>query len=152
MLIIIKWCQGSKPDLYHVMIYMFLSPSEPLGENQLFWGQTYFQRMLVMIALAAVPWMLFPKPLKLRKLHEQEMQGRAYGALGGSDTESVDLEHDEDEFNFSEIFVHQMIHTIEFVLGAVSNTASYLRLWALSLAHAQLSAVFFEKFLVLSFS
>ncbi|GAV71361.1 V_ATPase_I domain-containing protein [Cephalotus follicularis] len=154
LLIIIKWCTGSQADLYHVMIYMFLSPTDDLGENQLFWGQRSLQIILLILALIAVPWMLFPKPFILKKLHSERFQGRTYGMLGTSEMD-LDLEPDSarqyhDEFNFSEVFVHQMIHSIEFVLGAVSNTASYLRLWALSLAHSELSTVFYEKVLLLS--
>ncbi|KAL3530621.1 hypothetical protein ACH5RR_009943 [Cinchona calisaya] len=154
LLIVIKWCTGSQADLYHVMIYMFLSPFEDLRENKLFWGQGVLQVILLLCALVAVPWMLFPKPFILKRLHTERFQGRTYGLLGTSEM-NIDDEPDsarqhQEEFNFSEVFVHQMIHSIEFVLGAVSNTASYLRLWALSLAHSELSTVFYEKVLLLA--
>ncbi|KAM0834459.1 hypothetical protein ACQ4PT_063606 [Festuca glaucescens] len=156
ILIIIKWCTGSKADLYHVMIYMFLSPTDDIGENQLFPGQKIVQLVLLLLALVSVPWMLIPKPLFLKKQHEQRHQGQHYTMLQATEESVTQLgghhenSHLHDEFEFSEVFIHQLIHTIEFVLGAVSNTASYLRLWALSLAHSELSTVFYDKVLLLA--
>lgn len=172
LLIVLKWATGSTADLYHTMIYMFLSPGDvdcggACPENRMFPGQGFLQVCLLLIAIVAVPWMLFPKPFILKKRHEDRRASRSasYGLLSPDDSEyraadyaengssaighgassSSDVEY---EFDFSEVFVHQMIHTIEFVLGAVSNTASYLRLWALSLAHSQLSAVFYDRVLM----
>ncbi|KAI9128016.1 hypothetical protein K1719_001009 [Acacia pycnantha] len=153
LLIIVKWCTGSQADLYHVMIYMFLSPTDDLGENQLFPGQKTLQLVLLLLALVSVPWMLIPKPFLLKKQHDRH-QGETYARLESTEesllVESNHDSHGHEEFDFSEVFVHQLIHSIEFVLGAVSNTASYLRLWALSLAHSELSSVFYDKVLLLA--
>lgn len=157
---------NSPPGLLNMLIYMFLKPGVVDADTQLYSGQATVQLGLLLLALVCVPWMLVTKPYLLYKEHQQR-QGAGYHAVGSSPGEQriasadddahdgAERAHDElaehaehaeeeEEFEIGEVVIHQIIHTIEFCLGCISNTASYLRLWALSLAHAQLSQVLWD--------
>eukprot|EP00455_Lapot_gusevi_P028785 TRINITY_DN3084_c0_g1_i4.p1 TRINITY_DN3084_c0_g1~~TRINITY_DN3084_c0_g1_i4.p1 ORF type:complete len:208 (+),score=72.88 TRINITY_DN3084_c0_g1_i4:223-846(+) len=138
---------------------MVLSIGTVECKMQLYEGQAGVQAALVYLAGIAVPWMLIPKPLILYLMHRKKEEV-PHHELDEESKEEVKEEpksaghgdhgHGHGEFEIGEVVIHQMIHTIEYVLGTISNTASYLRLWALSLAHAELARVFFEKVLVMT--
>ncbi|KAB1251322.1 V-type proton ATPase 116 kDa subunit a isoform 3 [Camelus dromedarius] len=162
-LIAYKWLRimaagaASAPSILIHFINMFLFSRSPTNQP-LFPGQEVVQSTLVVLALAMVPVLLLGTPLFLRWQHRRHSRRRrqpnedktglldvpdASMASQGSDEEKAESPGDQEEVELvlSEVFMHQAIHTIEFCLGCISNTASYLRLWALSLAHAQLSEV-----------
>lgn len=155
LMIFIKWCtpwnynfNDDAPNLITVLMNMFLKLGKLDDDGRALWGdgtqQESVQLTLLLIGLLAVPFMLFPKPIILYYAHKKNDHGHS-----AEEYQEFDKEHSgHADHSFGEIFIHQMIETIEYVLGAVSNTASYLRLWALSLAHAQLANVFFEKTMV----
>ncbi|XP_063815515.1 V-type proton ATPase 116 kDa subunit a 1 isoform X7 [Pseudophryne corroboree] len=131
ILILFKWCaydaatSKGAPSLLIHFINMFLFNYSDPNTPPLYSGQKGLQCFLVVCAMLCIPWMLVFKPVVLRR---QYLWRKHLPAV-------------EEVFNFGDVVVNQAIHTIEYCLGCVSNTASYLRLWALSLAHAQLSEV-----------
>jgi len=151
------------PNLVQTMTQMFLKPGTVDPVDQLYEGQASVQLVLLFMALISVPWMLLFPPMYTNHQHKQRQSARGgYTNLQLDDPDNLEEQsasvqaesapsggghgHGSDEnYDFGDHMIHQAIHTIEFVLGTVSNTASYLRLWALSLAHAELAEVFWEK-------
>jgi len=131
------------PNLITTLINIALAPGTV--EEPIYAGQAYIQNILLLCAVASVPVLLLAKPFLMRQqthtpIHHHDEELPLY-------TDDHDR-GDGEEHDFLEILIHQGIETIEFVLGMVSNTASYLRLWALSLAHSELATVFWEKCLL----
>ncbi|KAM6897841.1 V-type proton ATPase 116 kDa subunit a isoform 15-T15 [Xenentodon cancila] len=178
LLVFYKWTaydaftSKDAPSLLIHFINMCLFNYNDPTNKPLYRGQMGIQILLVLIALACVPCMLIVKTMVLRRQHlwKKHLGTQKFGGVrvgnGPTEDEAGIMDHDQlsqhseegDEvsppsvFDFGDVAVHQAIHTIEYCLGCISNTASYLRLWALSLAHAQLSEVLWSMVMHLGLS
>ncbi|KAH0950845.1 hypothetical protein HN011_008303 [Eciton burchellii] len=171
ILMFIKWIKygpknefvdgpGCAPSVLITFINMVLfkpATKVPNCDLYMYSGQSGLQKFLVIVAVLCIPWMLLAKPIMMmRNRRKQHYQLNNHGAENGDVEAGMGTlqqsgavtqnagGHKEEEEDMTEVFIHQGIHTIEYVLGSVSHTASYLRLWALSLAHAQLSEVLWK--------
>uniref|UniRef100_A0AAX7TSM0 V-type proton ATPase subunit a n=1 Tax=Astatotilapia calliptera TaxID=8154 RepID=A0AAX7TSM0_ASTCA len=158
-MILYKWLMfdarysSQAPSILIHFINMFVMQGKDI--TRLYPGQIGLQIFLLVIAMLSVPVLLFGKPLYLywlyrggkglRRRRVSLVQNTAVCYFGSLFKEGLD------EFDFADVLLHQVIHTIEYCLGCISNTASYLRLWALSLAHAQLSEVLWDMVMRLGF-
>jgi len=154
VMILYKWTHvlDNPPNIINSLITMAMGLGVSNADTAPVWeGSIALSTQLMMYSVCAVPIMLLPKPFILLAQHKRAEKKKALGGAAATDAEIGHSAHGDhgEEFAFDEILIHQVIETIEFVLGTVSHTASYLRIWALSLAHQQLSLVFFGKTLTM---
>ena len=164
LLIYIKWLTNyslnasQAPSIITILMNLALKLGSVDGKPV--WGtlelEQFINKILFLVSILCIPVMLMVKPwIKIynqrqkEKMEEENPENNNIMELINNNYKELFLDYIKEQQNNNEssmdIIVHQIIETIEFVLGCVSNTASYLRLWALSLAHSQLSKVFFEK-------
>ena len=169
-LIFVKWSidyegkENQAPDIKSYLMNIFLergklpdSPEE--GKDWILIGDRSFSEGIhlgiYILSIICLIVMLVPKMfINYLKAKEKSNDKKILNIPNNLDDnmnenllpiENININQAEpQEPKFSDFFVASIIETIEFALGTVSNTASYLRLWALSLAHSQLSAVFFD--------
>ena len=166
-LIFIKWSidyegkENQAPDIKSYLMNIFLKfgelPQKPEENKEwiLLGSREFTEKVhlfIFILSIICLLVMLIPKIyFSYAKAHEKYKLKRLVtlnNALKDNMTENLlqseDInDNDNREPLISDFIVASIIETIEFALGSISNTASYLRLWALSLAHSQLSSVFF---------
>ncbi|XP_052752559.1 V-type proton ATPase 116 kDa subunit a 1-like [Galleria mellonella] len=142
---------GCAPQILILFIDMvLLSTTKPVEEDceaYMFKSQQTVQKILLVIALLCVPVMLFGQPIYLYTFNKRKRRDTVRDSDKQSD-QGIVAQANNYHVNFGELMIHQGVHTIEYVLSTISHTASYLRLWALSLAHAQLSEMLWSMIFV----